>query len=68
MGGWPHWVGVEGNLVGNIQLCSPDDLSDDDQYFHHKIHHHFLKLEDPWSFYEWGDGTSNDWAEDPTLG
>lgn len=25
------------------------------------------QLEEPWSFYEWGDGTSNDWAEDPTL-
>ena len=25
------------------------------------------KLEEPWSFYEWGDGTSNDWAEDPYL-
>jgi len=25
------------------------------------------QLEDVWNFYEWGDGTSNDWAEDPTL-
>jgi len=25
------------------------------------------QLEEPWSFYEWGDGTSNDWAEDPYL-
>ena len=66
MGG-PLRVGVEGSIVGNVQLCFPDDHSDDDQYFHHKIHH-CLKLEDPWSFYEWGDGTSNDWAEDPTLG